>query len=194
MRQNLTRIFAAAVIALSLPGFAAEVGKPAPSFKLKDEAGKERALEQHQGKVVVLEWINPECPYVVRHTKSQTMKKLAAEYGGKQVVWLAVDSTAHNTPEKSAAWKKEHALPYPILQDASGEVGRQYAAKTTPHMYVIDTKGIVRYIGAIDDDPRGKSEQPVNHVRQALDAVLSGKPVPASTTQPYGCSVKYKSS
>ncbi len=114
----------------------------------------------------------------------------AADLSG---VLFAVESTASNTPDKSAAWKKEKGFPYAVLQDPDGTVGKSYAAKTTPHMYVIDEKGVLRYVGAIDDDARGKAEKPSNHVKAAVDALLTGKPVPASTTEPYGCSVKYKS-
>ncbi|GHG90224.1 thioredoxin family protein [Comamonas sp. JC664] len=170
----------------------AEVGKPAPSFTIKDESGKEHSLAQYKGRVVVLEWTNPECPFVQRHYKADTMVTTLKGFDAKKVVWLAVDSTAHNTPEKSAAWKKEEGFPYPVLQDASGAMGKAYGAKTTPHMYVIDEKGVVRYAGAIDDDPRGKSAKPSNHVKTAVDAVVGGQPVPASTTTPYGCTVKYK--
>ncbi len=170
----------------------AEVGKPAPSFTVKDESGKEHSLAQYKGRVVVLEWTNPECPFVQRHYKADTMVNTLKGFDAKKVVWLAVDSTAHNTPEKSAAWKKEEGFPYPVLQDASGAMGKSYGAKTTPHMYVIDEKGVVRYAGAIDDDPRGKSDKPSNHVKTAVDAVVGGQPVPASTTTPYGCTVKYK--
>lgn len=192
MTRKTAPLIAALVLAAA-PAFAqqAEIGKPAPAFSLADESGKRHTLAQHKGSVVVLEWTNPECPYVVRHYKADTMETLSREYGAKKVVWLAVDSTAHNTPEKSAAWKKAQGFTYPVLQDPSGEVGRRYGAKTTPHMYVIDAEGVLRFMGGIDDDPRGKSEKPQNHVRASLDAVLAGKAVPASTTQPYGCSVKY---
>lgn len=185
-----------AVLLASVPALAqeAKVGSPAPAFKLKDEAGKTHALSDYQGKVVVLEWTNPECPYVQRHYAASTMQKTLSSFAGKDVVWLAVDSTAHNTPEKSAAWKKEKGFTYPVLQDPTGEVGKAYGARTTPHMYVIDEKGVLQYAGAIDDDPRGKSAEPKNHVKTAVSAVLSGKPVPEKTTQPYGCSVKYKGS
>lgn len=177
------------------PVFAdAEVGKPAPAFTLKDETGKEHSLAQYKGKVVVLEWTNPECPFVKRHYEADTMATTLKGFDAKKVVWLAVDSTAHNTPDKSAAWKKTEGFTYPVLQDAPGTVGKAYGAKTTPHMYVIDEQGVVRYAGAIDDDPRGKNEKKVNHVKTAVDAVLTGKQVPAATTTPYGCSVKYKSS
>ncbi|WP_338872023.1 thioredoxin family protein [Myxococcus stipitatus] len=179
---------------VGVPAFAdAEVGKPAPAFTLKDESGKEHSLSQYKGKVVVLEWTNPECPFVKRHYEADTMANTLKGFDAKKVVWLAVDSTAHNTPDKSADWKKKEGISYPVLQDASGATGKAYGAKTTPHMYVIDAEGVVRYAGAIDDDPRGKNAKKVNHVQTAVDAVLNGQPVPASTTTPYGCSVKYKS-
>ncbi len=196
MNQRFTALALAAVLGAGLPAFAAEtaqVGQPAPAFTLKDESGKEHSLAQYKGKVVVLEWTNPECPFVKRHYEADTMIKTRAGFDSQKVVWLAVDSTASNTPEKSAAWKKAEGLAYPVLQDASGTVGRAYAAKTTPHMYVIDAQGVLRYAGAIDDDPRGKNEKDTNYVKTAVDALLTGKPVPASTTAPYGCSVKYKS-
>ena len=191
--------FTAVALAVMLPVAAlaadtAQVGKPAPAFTLKDETGKEHSLAQYKGKVVVLEWTNPDCPFVQRHYTADTMQKTFTGLDGKKVVWLAVDSTASNTPDKSAAWKKTEGFTYPVLQDASGTVGKAYAAKTTPHMYVIDEQGVVRYAGAIDDDPRcNKKEGTTNHVKAAVDALLSGKPVPAATTEPYGCSVKYKS-
>ncbi|HMK71911.1 MAG TPA: redoxin domain-containing protein, partial [Myxococcaceae bacterium] len=123
---------------------------------------------------------------------SKTMQKTLAALGPTQVVWLAIDSTYFNTPEKSAAWKKDQGFPYPVLQDPSGTVGHAYGAKTTPHMFVIDAQGVVRYAGAIDDDPRGRSATSTNYVRQAVEAVETGKAVPATTSVPYGCSVKYK--
>ncbi len=194
MKQVFTAL-ALGTLFVGVPAFAeAEVGKPAPAFTLKDETGKEHSLAQYKGKVVVLEWTNPECPFVKRHYEADTMATTLKGFDAKKVVWLAVDSTAHNTPEKSAAWKKTEGFSYPVLQDAPGAVGKSYGAKTTPHMYVIDEQGVVRYAGAIDDDPRGKSDKKVNHVKTAVDALLTGKPVPATTTTPYGCSVKYKSS
>lgn len=193
MKQAFTALSLGALF-LGAPAFAdAEVGKPAPAFTLKDEAGKEHSLAQYKGKVVVLEWTNPECPFVQRHYTADTMANTLKGFDAKKVVWLAVDSTAHNTPEKSATWKKTEGFTYPVLQDASGTVGKSFGAKTTPHMYVIDEQGVVRYAGAIDDDPRGKVEKKTNHVKAAVDALLGGKPVPATTTTPYGCSVKYKS-
>jgi peroxiredoxin len=196
MKRVLTTLALTAVLGVAAPAIAADtaaVGKPAPSFTLKDETGKEHSLAQYQGKIIVLEWTNPECPFVQRHYRAKTMQNTLKELDPKKVVWLAVDSTSSNTGDKSASWKKEQAFTYSVLQDADGKVGKAYGARTTPHMYVIDEKGVLRYAGAIDDDPRGKSATPVNHVKTAVDALLSGKPVPAATTEPYGCSVKYKS-
>jgi peroxiredoxin len=180
-----------AVMLLSLPAAAADVGQPAPDFTLKDETGVAHSLGDYRGKVVVLEWTNPECPFVQRHYSEKTMQKTLAAYAGKPVVWLVVDSSYFTTPEKSAAWKKAQGFTPPVLQDPSGTVGHAYAAKTTPEMYVIDTQGVLRYAGAIDDDPRGRSAS-VNYVRQAVDALQSGRTVPVTSSPPYGCSVKYK--
>lgn len=196
MKRVLTTLALTAVLGVAVPAIAAdtaEVGKPAPTFTLKDETGKEHSLAQYQGKIVVLEWTNPGCPYVRRHYQAKTMQNTLKGFDAKKVVWLAVDSTSSNTPDKTASWKKEQGFTYSVLQDADGKVGKAYGAKTTPHMYIIDEKGVVRYAGAIDDDPRGKNATPVNHVKTAVDAMLSGQPVQEATTDPYGCSVKYKS-
>ncbi len=171
---------------------AATVGQPAPDFELPDETGVKHSLSQYRGKIVVLEWVNPECPFVQRHYKAKTMEKTWAASDKEKVVWLAIDSTHHNTPEKSAAWKREQGFAYPVLQDPSGEVGKRYGAKTTPHMYVIDEKGVLRYAGAIDDDPRGNKEKPTNYVQAALASLLAGGEVKEKTSTPYGCTVKYK--
>lgn len=194
MRHHPVALLAVATLTLSVfPVAAAEVGQPAPDFTLKDENGVQHSLAQYKGKVVVLEWTNPECPFVQRHYSEKTMQKTLAALGSPSVVWLVVDSTYFNTPEKSVAWKKQQGFTPPVLQDPSGTVGHAYGAKTTPDMYVIDAAGVLRYSGAIDDDPRGRNPSAVNYVRQAVDALQSGKPVPVSTSAPYGCSVKYKS-
>jgi peroxiredoxin len=190
MKHRLVTLLALSLVPASAR--AAEVGEPAPSFTLKDERGLEHSLAQYRGRVVVLEWTNPECPFVQRHYASRTMEKTRSALASQRVVWLAIDSTSFNTPEKSAAWKQQQAFAYPVLQDASGTVGHAYGAKTTPHLFVIDAQGVLRYAGAIDDDPRGRNPSATNYVQQAVEAVASGKPVPATTTAPYGCSVKYK--
>lgn len=161
------------------------------NFTLEDQDGKKHSLADFADKVVVLEWINPECPFVVRHYKAGTMVDLAKKYADKGVVWLAIDSTSHTAAADSKSWISAHSLPYAILQDRDGAVGHQYKAVTTPHMYVI-AGGKLVYQGAIDDDARGNKSDKVNYVAQALDEVLAGKEVSTSQTKPYGCSVKYK--
>jgi peroxiredoxin len=162
----------------------------APDFELTDHTGKTHKLSDYHGKVVVLEWTNPSCPYVVRHYKADTMTNLAAKYG-EDVVWFAVDSSNVVTAESATKWAEAEGIDYPILLDASGEVGRMYEAKTTPHMFVIGTEGEVLYNGAIDDDPQGKSDAPMNYVEAAVASALAGQPVEKAQTKPYGCSVKY---
>lgn len=172
----------------------ATVGQPAPDFSLQDQAGVSHDLSGYRGKIVVLEWINPDCPYVQRHYRAETMRGLVDAFDGERVAWLAIDSSHFVTPEASESWRAEHGLPYPILQDASGDIGRRYQARTTPNMYVIDAQGVLRYTGAIDDDPRGRNDSPRNYVREVVDALLAGTEPPLSQTEPYGCTVKYENS
>lgn len=171
----------------------ATVGKAAPDFELKDEQGTSYKLSDYKGKIVVLEWTSPKCPYVLRHYEKATMQTTWNKLGNENVVWLAVDSSSFVTPESSSEWKGAEGFKYPLLQDPAGDVGKLYEAKTTPHMYVIDAEGTLRYAGAIDNDPRGKEENVTNYVDDAVSALLQGKEVSKSNTQPYGCSVKYKS-
>lgn len=166
----------------------AAVGHPAPDFELVDHDGNVHKLSDYAGKTVVLEWTNPECPFVVRHYNADTMTDMAAN---NDVVWLSIDSSHFVTAESASKWAKKEDIAYPILLDASGEVGKMYNARTTPHMFVIDAEGTLVYDGAIDDDPRGKSDAPTNYVAAALQAVKAGKAVETATTKPYGCSVKY---
>lgn len=188
-----TMLGLALVMTAALPaGAAVAVGEAAPDFTLADQDGNSVSLSDFEGKVVVLEWLNPDCPFVQRHYKAGTMKSLAETYGGKGVVWLTINSTNYMDAAANAKFKADHGLPYPILVDQSGEVGHLYDAKTTPHMYIIDGAGKLVYVGAIDDDPRGSSDTPANHVTAALDEVLAGKAVSTPETTPYGCSVKYK--
>lgn len=179
---------------------AAAVGKAAPEFTLQDAEGKERKLAEFKGKHVVLEWVNFGCPFVKKHYGAGNMQKLQAEYTGKEVVWLSVCSSAPGKQgyfagedlKKQVAEHQSAATHY--LVDPEGQVGRLYGAKTTPHMYVIDPNGVLVYAGGIDDiasaDPDDIAKAK-NYVRLALDAVLASQPVAASSSPPYGCSVKY---
>jgi len=196
MKHVMRTVMIVLAVVVAMPAIAGEgvsVGDAAPDFTLADSAGNQVSLSQFEGKVVVLEWLNPDCPFVKRHYKAGTMKDLATKYGGEGVVWLTVNSTNYMDGAANAKFKADNDLPYTILVDQSGDVGHLYGAKTTPHMYIIDGSGTLVYIGAIDDDPRGnKGEPAVNYVAVALDEVLAGKSVTNAETKPYGCSVKYK--
>ena len=163
----------------------------APDFTLSDQDGKNVRLADYAGKIVVLEWINPQCPYSRGHAERGTMKRLAEAYAPKDVVWLEINSTHTYDVAKNKAWHDEHKLPFPILDDHAGKVGRAYEAKTTPDMRIIARDGSVAYRGAIDDDPQARAEKPTNYVAQALEELLAGKKVSTPLTQSYGCTVKY---
>ena len=186
---------------LTPPTFAAvEPGQQAPDFTLNDSKGQPRKLSEFRGKVVVLEWLNHDCPFVKKHYSGGNMQKLQKEYTAKDVIWLSIISSApgkqgHRTgPQADADTKDKNASPTSVLLDPAGEVGQKYEAKTTPEMFVIDKEGKVIYAGAIDSIKSTDSAdiaKAENYVRQALDAALAGKPVPTPSTRPYGCSVKY---
>ena len=192
MKKTMTILMSMlAVASVAMAGM--NVGDVAPDFTLVDTEGKSVSLSDFEGKIVVLEWLNPDCPYVKRHYTAGTMKELATAYDGKGVVWLTINSTHYMDAAANAKFKAANGLPYTILVDQSGKVGHLYDAQTTPHMYIIDGDGKLVYIGAIDDDPRGnKGEPATNYVAAALDEVLAGKAVTKAETKPYGCSVKYK--
>ena len=186
----------------ALAAHAVDIGQPAPAFSLTDLSGKQRSLAEFKGKVVVLEWNNPNCPFVQKHYDSMNMQSLQKAFGTRDVVWLTVNSTAHSAPDYMdpaalKGWEGEKsATPTAYLMDPAGTVGKAYGAKTTPHMYVIDPGGKLAYAGGIDDR-RSTNVDDVktakNYVKAALDDVLAGRPVATSTATPYGCSVKYAS-
>jgi peroxiredoxin len=183
--------------------FAAEspkVGSSAPDFALTDSKGQKHSLGDYKGKWVVLEWFNPQCPFVQKHYGSGNMQKLQAEYTSKGVAWLSIDSSAPGkegnlSPEaaekKISEWSiKSNAL----LLDPDGKAGQAYGAKNTPHMFIISPDGKVVYEGAIDSKPTANPadiSNATNYVKVALDESLGGKPVSNPNTRPYGCSVKY---
>ena len=181
---------------------AAELGAPAPDFTLKDLDGKDVKLSSFKGKTVVLEWFNPECPFVkASHTKG-SLKDFAKRATKQGVVWLAINSGAPGKQghgvEKSRAGVKAFGLEHPVLLDESGAVGHAYGATNTPHLFVIDAKGVLVYRGAIDNSPDGEGESPkdgklVNYVEAALDDLAAGRAVKTPDTKAYGCSVKYGS-
>lgn len=206
MQPQLSRLFATGVLlaGLAASGLAlaqALPGQPAPAFKLEDVNGRTVSLADLRGRYVVLEWNNPNCPFVRKHYVSGNMQSLQARYGADQVAWLLINSTAPGTEDfmdgkKLAAWLAEQkAQPTALLLDPGGEVGRAFAAKVTPQMVVIDPRGTVIYNGAIDDKRSANAADIAgarNHVAAALDEARAGKPVSVASTTPYGCTVKYK--
>lgn len=175
---------------------AAEVTKPentnkAPDFTLTSTTGETVKLSDYSGKIVVLEWANPDCPFVKRHYEAKTMQNLAEKYKAQDVVWLAISSTHFHDNDRLTKWISEAGIAHPVLNDKDGTVGKLYGAKTTPHMFVIDTKGDLVYNGAIDNDASGDMKTPVNYVDQVLTQLTAGQGVTQEATKPYGCSVKY---
>jgi len=170
-------------------------GRRASDFELTSFDGRTVKLSDYKGSIVVLEWINLDCPFVQYHyDKAATMTSLAKKYKDKGVIWLAVNGTNQTTPEANRTFAKKNKLPYPILDDRAGKVGRLYGAITTPHMFIISKDGFVVYDGAIDNAPNGKTidgSEKVNYVDKALSELVSGQPVSTPKTQSYGCSVKY---
>lgn len=176
------------------------IGKPAPDFTLTDTNGKTVALADFKGKFVVLEWTNFDCPFVKKHYGTGNMQQLQKTYTGKDVVWLTINSSApgkqgNYVPEKwNNMIKEKGAAPTAFLLDPERTVAKLYGAKTTPHMFIIDNKGILIYMGAIDDKATFAPEDvkdAKNYVQLTLDAAMAGKEVELKTTQSYGCAVKY---
>ncbi|MEI8133602.1 MAG: thioredoxin family protein [bacterium] len=176
-----------------------EIGKPAPGFSLHDVNGKMVKLSDFKGKLVVLEWINEGCPFVKGHYENGHIPSMQQFYSAMGVVWLTINSTRPDHPEAFNAEKSKeylktwHSKATFNLMDEERTVGHLYDAKTTPHFFVIDAKGILRYQGAIDDDRStdGGKHATTNYVLKALDALLAGQEVETTSTKPYGCSVKY---
>lgn len=193
-------------LVLSLSIFTAQakisVDSAAPDFSLVNETGDTVTLSDHKGKYVILEWTNHLCPYVQKHYGSDNMQGLQGEYTDQDVVWLSIISSAPgkqgyvSAQESMALTEERGASPSHVLFDPEGSVGKMYSAKTTPHMYIIDPEGILRYAGAIDSI---KSANPAdivkadNYVDLSMSALMAGKQVANKLTPPYGCSVKYKS-
>lgn len=168
-------------------------GQQAPDFALLDQDGRSHRLAEHRGRIVVLEWVNPRCPFSLHHARRGTAASLTREH--PEAVWLAIDSTAeghrdHLAPDQVRAHRAEHGLPYPILSDADGRVGRAYGATHTPYIVILDEAGRVLYRGAIDDDPFQRSQSPTSYVASTLRAHAEGRAPQPATTAAYGCSVK----
>lgn len=200
----MLRIIAMASI---LAGFATtamaapEIGKLAPDFTATDINGNAQSLGNYRGKTVVLEWTNPECPFVVKHYSTGNMQQLQQEAITNDVVWLKINSSAKGkqgnlTPEAAkASLAKDKSAPTAYILDAEGQIGQLYEAKTTPHMYIIDKEGLLVYMGAIDDKPTFEPKDvndAKNYVRDALKVLSEGKTLETPSTRAYGCAVKYE--
>ena len=189
---------------LVAPAIAAvQVGRPAPDFKLNDASGKVVSLSSFRGKTVVLEWNNPECPFVKKHYESGNMQRTQAAAKQAGAVWLSINSSAPgkqghmNGAQAQAKVAQAKAQPTAYLLDPKGVVGKGYDAKTTPHMYIIDPAGRLVYAGGIDDKPtpnKADVDGARNHVLAALTELKAGKAVSVASSRPYGCSVKYSDS
>jgi AhpC/TSA family len=205
-RQFATSSIAAAtLLAVTQQAWAqatATVGQTAPNFRAKDVNGKTVSLADFKGKTVVLEWVNPGCPYVRKHYEGGNMQGTQQDALAKNVVWLAINSTGTDHPDylapaKLAAWMKQQKAPAThTLMDEDGKIGKAYGARTTPHMYIVDGKGMLVYAGGIDSIPTASASdipKATNYVKVSLSEMAGGKAVSNSVTRPYGCSVKYKS-
>jgi peroxiredoxin len=173
-------------------------GTKAPDFTLLDTTNQRHVLGDYlaQGKIVVLEWFNPDCPFVVKHHKHhRTMAEAYTRFKDRGVVWLAINSGAPGLQghglERNKKAHDEFGMLYPVLLDPTGRVGKQYGARTSPHMFVIKPDGVLVYNGAIDDNRSATELGATNHVVEALQAVIANLPVKVAETRPYGCSVKY---
>ena len=184
----------------SLAGIAARIGAPAPDFAATDTHGASHHLADYRGKFVVLEWHNRECPYTHKHYASGNMQNLQKQWTGHGVIWFTVISSAPGTQgyvtadQENVYLQQVHASPTAVLLDPSGDLGRLYGAKTTPHIFIINPDGVLIYDGAIDDRPTTDTSDisgAKNYVNVALEEAMAGKPVADPVTRPYGCSVKY---
>jgi peroxiredoxin len=205
MKRRFLTSLGAAMSALALAtvatsALAAAAGQPAPDFTLTDSHGNAVHLADLRGKYVVLEWTNPDCPFVQRHYNTRNMPGLQKEWGGRDVAWLSIDSSSRDSSDyKTAAqlntWMGAHeGAQKAVLIDSDSATARLYAAKTTPHMFVISPEGRIVYAGAIDDRPGASADETrkaKNYVRTALTAATGGAAIDPANTTPYGCSIKY---
>jgi len=198
MKKILTTTIAGAFALITV--HAAEIGKPAPDFTVKNVKGESVSLADFKDKVVVLEWVNFDCPFVKKHYAGGNMPALQEKYAAEGVVWLTVNSSAegkqgYHEPSKMAevAAKQGNKATH-FLMDTDGKMGKAYDAKVTPHMYIIHKDGKLVYNGAIDSKSTTKAEDVATADKwfaDALDAVLAGKEVANAKNKPYGCGVKY---
>jgi hypothetical protein len=199
MKRNLGCGLVVAILLACLAG-AQRVGEAAPDFRATDSSAQIHKLSEYRGKFVVLEWHNNGCPYTRKHYESGNMQRLQKEWTGRGVIWFTVISSAPGqqgfvtAKQENDYLKQMSASPTAALLDPQGDVGRAYAAKTTPHMFIVNPNGVLIYDGAIDNKAttdQGDIATATNYVSQALEEAMASKPVSTPTSRPYGCSVKY---
>jgi peroxiredoxin len=196
MKKTLSLL---AAIAFAASAFAVEIGKPAPDFTGTDVNGKTVHLSDYKGKIIVLESYNSDCPFCMNHYKTGAMQELQKDFAAKGIVWLLVNSvnpknSSHRTPEQARKEMADEKMDVTAwIDDSSGAVGHLYGMKTTPHMFVIAKDGTLAYDGAIDNqpDPFHDPKTARNYVREAVDDLMTAKPIAVLQTKPYGCGVKY---
>lgn len=200
----MIRLFAFTILMITTLAHTAlaapEIGQPAPAFTGTDAHGNVINLSDYNGQIVVLEWTNHECPYVRKHYDTKNMQNLQKDATDKGIIWLTINSSAtgkqgQTGPEEALALiQSEESHETARILDPEGTIGRLYDARTTPHMFVINQEGVLVYMGAIDDAP-GVQHDTVTHaknyVREALSSLVLAQDITTSSTQPYGCSVKY---
>ena len=198
-RNILFALLAAFGLSVTSVG-AVQLDQPAPGFTMNNVSGTMVSLSDYQGKTVVLEWTNHECPYVQKHYGSDNMQALQRKYTAQDVVWLSIISSAPgkqgyiDAETASQLTSSRNAAPTQVLFDPEGKVGKQYDAQTTPHMFIIDKEGILRYAGAIDSIKSANPAdiaQATNYVDEGLTSLLAGQSIAKKSAPPYGCSVKY---
>jgi hypothetical protein len=202
LTKNLVLMVAfSAALSLGARAKVAEVGQPAPDFTLTDIDGSTHSLSEYKGKIVVLEWVNPECPFVQKHyNKTGNIPRLQKTYTGEGVIWLSINSAAPGKqgdfdPAQVKAWMQQvNAAPTDYFRDPTGVAGHLYGARNTPHIFIVNRDGTLVYAGGIDSIASAKPEdiaQATNYVNAAMTDLMAGRPVAVSNTRPYGCSVKY---
>ena len=202
LRRLVLALIPAATLLVAAPAYSAGVvGQKAPDFALKNVSGKIVNLSDFKGKHVVLEWTNPGCPFVKKHYDGGNMPATQKDAAAKGVVWLSINSTAKSSgdfmePAKLVAWQKEKQASATLLMDEEDTAGKAYGARTTPHLYIVNPQGTLIYAGGIDSIASASASdiaKATNYVKTGLAEAVAGKPLTTATSQPYGCSIKYKS-
>ena len=198
--KRIRNLLAVLTISFVPTVFGLSIGDPTPEFSLQDSNGKTHNLSDYKGNLVVLEWVNYECPFVKKHYDTGNMQKLQKEYTGKKVIWLSICSSGKgkqgnfSSSQLAERVRESKSACTAYLIDEDGTVGREYGAKTTPHMFIVNPEGELIYEGAIDSISSYKKsdvENADNYVAKALQATMNGKPIDNPRTKSYGCSVKY---